>query len=49
MDILREKFAAVDAFGPGQVVEFLDLAQREAQDMQARRAFELVQKFLSLL
>lgn len=49
IDILREKFATVDGFGPGQVVEFLDLPEREAQQMQARRAFELVQKFLSLL
>jgi hypothetical protein len=49
INILHEKFATVDAFGPGQVVEFLDLPNREAQEMQARRAFELVQKFLSLL
>jgi predicted nucleotidyltransferase len=47
--ILREKFATVDGFGPGQVVEFLDLPNREAQEIQARRAFELLQKFLNLL
>lgn len=49
IEILREKFATVNGFGPGQVVEFLDLVEREAQEMQARRGFELVQKFLSLL
>jgi predicted nucleotidyltransferase len=47
--ILREKFVAVNGFGPGQVVEFLDLSGRDVQEIQARRAFELVQKFLSLL
>jgi predicted nucleotidyltransferase len=47
--ILREKFATVDGFGPGQVIEFLDLSSREAQEMQGRRAFELVQKFLTLV
>jgi predicted nucleotidyltransferase len=47
--ILREKFETVDSFGPAQVVEFLDLADDEAYKMQARRAFELVQKLLGLL
>jgi predicted nucleotidyltransferase len=47
--ILREKFATVGGFGPGQVIEFLDLSSREAQQIQARRAFELVQKFLALV
>jgi predicted nucleotidyltransferase len=49
IDILREKFETVDALGPAQVIEFLDSTQREMQEMQARRAFELVQKLLSLL
>ncbi len=49
IEILHDKFETVDAFGPGQVVEFLDLPEREAQEMQARRAFELVQKLLRLL
>lgn len=49
IEILREKFTSVEDFGPGQVVEFLDLLDADAQAMQARRAFELVQKFLSLL
>lgn len=44
--ILREKFGTVDAFGPGQVVEFLALDNGEAAAMQARRAFELVQSLL---
>lgn len=47
--ILREKFASVNSFGPEQVVEFLDSSGRDVQEMQARRAFELVQKFLSLI
>lgn len=49
IDILREKFASVNTYGPRQVVEFLELHDRDAQEMQARRAFELVQKFLALL
>jgi len=49
IEILREKFATLNGFGPKQVVEFLDLVGRETQEMQARRAFELVQKFLNLL
>ncbi|HEV2989281.1 MAG TPA: nucleotidyl transferase AbiEii/AbiGii toxin family protein [Candidatus Angelobacter sp.] len=47
--ILREKFASVDSFGPEQVVEFFDSSERDVQEMQARRAFELVQKLLSFL
>ncbi len=47
--ILREKFGTVDSFGPGQVVEFADAADRDARDMDARRAFELVQKLLNLI
>jgi len=48
MEILREKFASVDAFGPQQLVEFHNAPGRETQEMHARRAYELVQKFLSL-
>ena len=44
--LLREKFGTVDAFGPGQVVEFLALDNGEAAAMQARRAYELVQSLL---
>jgi hypothetical protein len=47
--ILRDKFAGVDAFGPQQLVEFHAAPDAETQAMQARRAYELVQKFLSLL
>lgn len=47
--ILREKFETVDAFGPMQVVEFHNATDPEERDAQARRAYELVQKFLSML
>jgi hypothetical protein len=47
-EILREKFASVDSFGPQQLVEFHSAPDAETRDMQARRAYELVQKFLSL-
>lgn len=49
MEILREKFASVDAFGPQQLVEFHSAPDADTQAMQARQAYELVQKFLSLL
>lgn len=49
VDVLREKFASVDAFGPQQLVEFRAASDTETQAMHARRAYELVQKFLSLL
>jgi predicted nucleotidyltransferase len=48
VEILREKFASVDAFGPQQLVEFHNATDAETQAMHARRAFELVRKFLSL-
>jgi hypothetical protein len=44
--ILREKFTTVDAYGPRQVVEFYNSTNREDQEQQARRAYELVQAFL---
>ncbi len=47
--ILREKFDRVDAFGPQQIVAFHASPDREEREMQARRAYELVQKLLSLL
>jgi hypothetical protein len=47
-EILQEKFASVDAFGPYQLVEFHDAPDADIQAMHARRAYELVQKFLSL-
>ena len=49
VQILRSKFAAIDSFGPQQFVEFHKSKGREDQEMQARRAFELVQRFLNLL
>ena len=49
VEILREKFARVDAFGPQQLVEFHAAPEAETQAMYARRAYELVQKFLSLV
>jgi hypothetical protein len=47
--ILREKFTSVDDFGPQQVVEFHNASDTETRAMQARRAYELVQRFLHLL
>jgi hypothetical protein len=49
IEILREKFASVDAFGPGQIIEFHGSVDTETQAMQARRAFEIMQQFLSYL
>lgn len=48
-EALREKFRPVDSFGPKQVVEFHQSANSEERAIQARRAFELVRKFLALL
>lgn len=49
VQILVEKFASVDAFGPQQLAEFHDSTDPDGQAMHARRAYELVQKFLSCL
>jgi hypothetical protein len=49
VEILREKFASVDAFGPQQLVEFHSASNADTQAMQARQAYELVKKLLSLL
>lgn len=49
VEILREKFISVDSFGPQQLVEFHAATDEESREMAARRAFELVQKFLRLL
>ena len=43
---LREKFATVSSFGPKQVAIFYDATSREEQERHARRAFELVARFL---
>jgi hypothetical protein len=47
--ILREKFPSVDHYGPRQLAVFHDSSDRDERAMQSRRAFELVQKLLSLL
>jgi hypothetical protein len=46
LEILREKFEDPASFGPQQVVEFYHSPQPEEQEMQARRAYELVREFL---
>ncbi len=47
--ILREKFVDTDSFGSQQVIEFHNSPNPEEQAMQARRAYELVRKFLNLI
>src|SRR5439155_12572864 len=49
MKILRDKFAAVNSFGPQQLVEFHNSPNADEQAMQARRAYELVKRFLELI
>ena len=49
IDILREKFESVSAFGPQQLVEFHNSSNPEEQAIQARRAFELVREFLDMI
>jgi hypothetical protein len=49
IEILREKFDGVESYGPQQLVEFYSALDAETQAMQARRGYELVQKFLSLI
>jgi len=49
IEILTDKFAGVDGFGPGHVDEFHGSADAETQALQARRALEIVQQFLSCL
>lgn len=49
VEILGEKFPSLDGFGPSQVVEFFNSPNPEEREMQARKAFELVQKFLGML
>lgn len=47
--VLKEKFSTVEDFGPQQLVDFHDSQNTDERDMQARRAYELVQKLLTLL
>jgi hypothetical protein len=49
IDILRQKFRNVDHYGPQQLAIFHDSAAADERAMDARRAFELIQKLLSLL
>lgn len=49
IEILREKFESVEAFGPQHLVEFHNSSNPEEQAMQARRAYELVQEFLNMV
>jgi predicted nucleotidyltransferase len=46
---LRAKFATVSSFGPQQVAIFYEAQSSEEQDMRARRAHELVARFLKLI
>lgn len=48
VEVLREKFSSTKAFGPQQLVEFHNSANGDARAAQARRAYEWVQKLLSL-
>lgn len=45
---LREKFATVDSYGPQQVATFYEATTREDRERHARRAYELVARFLEL-
>jgi hypothetical protein len=49
IEILQEKFASIEGFGPQQMREFYSESENSIQEMHERRAYEIVQKFLSLL
>jgi len=44
--VLEEKFGSVNHFGPQQLVRFHNSGDREEEERQARRAYELVQAVL---
>lgn len=46
---LHEKFATLASYGPQQVVAFYDDPTIEEREQRARRAYELVTKFLALI
>ncbi len=46
MGFLKEKFETLNSYGPMQVVAFYQESDRNTRAQQARRAYELVQKFL---
>jgi hypothetical protein len=47
--IVHEKFESVKSFGPHQVVEFHNSSNGDEREMQARKAYELMKKFLELI
>lgn len=49
IEIMHEKFESVKSFGPQQLVEFHNSSNAEEREMQAQRAYQLVQKFLGLI
>ena len=49
IEILHEKFASPEDFGPMQVVEFFCSPGPDTRAMEARRAFELVHTLLDLI
>ena len=46
---LKDKFATVTSYGPLQVATFYDAPTREEREADARRAFELVSRFIRLV
>ena len=48
-EILGEKFATENSYGPMQVAEFHQLPDQADREIESRRAFELVKKFISLV
>ncbi len=46
---LEDKFASVDSFGPEQVAAFYSTSTLDEFERNARRAFELVQRFLAII
>lgn len=49
IEILTAKFESEKSFGPRQVVEFYNSGDADRKAGQARRAYELVKRFLDLL
>jgi len=49
IEVLQNKFSSPNAFGPQQLVEFHNPNSKEEAEGRARRAYELVQRFLDLV
>ena len=49
LEILREKFGTENSYGPMQVSDFHNFPDQTDREIEARRAFELVKKFISLV